>query len=148
MNILEILAGLEEIPLAKGKTIAKELGSDSVPTDMGIGMEDYILDSNWIWVSKEGDKTTGFLAASPCHGTVLVWRLVVRPDAPLDTLPILLRTFVKDCIKRGYIGIFSYLDPKRDAELFFIKAIKKMGGTLFRDPQVLVAANFKSLEKW
>jgi hypothetical protein len=148
MNILEILAGLEEIPVEKGKTIAKELGSDPVPTDMGIGMEDYILDSSWVWIAKDGDKTTGFLAASPCHGTVLIWRLVIRPGARLGTMLILLRTFIRDCKNRGYIGIFSYLDPERDAEMSFMKAMRRGGGKVFDQPQFLAAASLSSLERW
>lgn len=131
-----------------GKTMVKTLGSDPVPDDMGIRMDGYILDTEWVWIAKEGEKVNGFLAASPCHGTVLAWRLVVRKGAPLDTLPILLRQFIRDCRKRGFIGLFSYLDPKSDAEKFLMKAIKGMGGAIFKKPQFLVAANLADLGRW
>lgn len=149
MSSLAIISNwLEELPIIASKTMVKTLGTDPVPNDMGIGMKSYILDPEWCWIAKDGERANGFLAASPCHGTVLVWRLVVRERAPLDTLPILLRYFVRDCKKRGYIGLFSYLDPKSVAELFFMKAISLMGGTVFRQPQFLIAADFKSLERW
>ncbi len=149
MSSLNVIAEwLDDLPEGDGKTIAKVLDSDPMPTDLKTGMEGFIIDSAWIWIAKTGGKVNGFLAASPMHGAVLVWRLVVREDSPLDTLPILLRQFVRDCKKRGYIGVFSYLDPKRKEEKLFMEALHKKNGTVFKKPQFLVAAKFDSLEKW
>jgi len=128
--------------------MVKTLDADPVPADMKIGMEGYILDTAWIWVAKVGDKVNGFLAASPCHGMVLVWRLVLRKESPIDTLPLLLRQFVRDVKKRGFIGLFSYLDPKNEAEKFLMRAIKGMGGEIINKPQFFVAAPLVHLERW
>lgn len=128
-------------------TEIETLKEPGIPEDLNAKMEGFDLDPRWVWIARNG-RINAALVASPCHGTVLVWRLVVRKDAPVDTLPLLLRRFVRDCKERGYTGVFSYLDPKRPEELFFMKAIVNMNGVVMKRPQFVAAAQFSALERW
>jgi hypothetical protein len=73
---------------------------------------------------------------------------VVRPGAPFDTLPLLLRQFVRDCGARGCSGVFTYMDPKNPTERFLMSAMRGMGGTVFSKPQFVAAASLAALERW
>jgi hypothetical protein len=121
---------------------------EELPSDMGIKMENFTLDPDWVWLAKYGDRIDGFLAAAPCHGIAMVVRLVLRPEADSWTLPLLLRQFRNDALARGYNGFFAYMDPKRKEEFFIMKMVVKMGGVVFNSPNFAVCGNFNRMEKW
>jgi len=88
------------------------------------------------------------LVAAPCHGIVHVMRFVVREGAPFETLPLLLRQFCRDCQAKGFIGMFVFLDPKRDQERAILSMLERMKCVRVADCHVAVAANFSTLLRW
>lgn len=149
MNTSQIVSNWLDLPsVGEGEMVVKTLGDDIVPSDMGIRMEGFTLDPEWVWISKSGEVVNGFLAASPCHGMTIIWRLVVRDGAPSNTPLAVLRKFVKDMKERGCKGVFAYLDPKRESEKALMHIISRSGGTIFKTPQFCAAANLEALWRW
>lgn len=149
MRTEEIISNwLDLAPPVADKVVVKTLGDDEVPSDMGIRMEGFTLDPEWAWIAKQGAVVNGFLAASPCHGMIIIWRLVVRDGAPKNTVLIVLRKFIKDAKERGCKGLFAYLDPKREAEKALMHMISRSGGTIFKTPQFCAATSLETLGRW
>ena len=141
-------AWLHERLSLDSSTDVRLLKDDPMPSDMGIGMEGYILDGDWAWIASKDARVNGFLAAAPCHGIVMVLRFVVRPGAPFDTLPLLLRKFVRDCRNRGYIGFFTPLNPDRPAEKQLMAMMEKLGAARVDEYQCTMAVNFDKVMRY
>jgi hypothetical protein len=121
---------------------------DCLPESLYTGFEKMPMDSDWAWIAVKKATINGILIAAPCHGVVFIARLVVRRDAPFETLPLLLRNFFKDAKGRGFSGFITYLDPTRDEESALLRLVRKAGGQQVTTPQVLVAADFNTLGRW
>lgn len=93
--------------------IAEELGTvqvrnmrrgESVPLPHGFQH----LDPDWTWVLTWQGDTVGAVLAAPCHGLVMLVRVVMLPGHG-ELLPRLLRHCVKEWMRRGFTGYFTYL---------------------------------------
>ena len=128
--------------------VAKTLLGDTLPDDLETGMEKFIIDPEWAWIVKDGDRIDGFLAACPCHGTVNVIRLVMRKRCRFGALPALLRKFRDDCAERGYLGMFAFLDSERAEENRLKDDLISMGADVVPGNHVAVACAFTILRRW
>lgn len=124
------------------------LRDEPMPTDLGIGMDGYIIDGDWAWIAEKEGRINGFLAAAPCHGIVMVLRFVMRPGSPFETLPLLLRQFVRDCRNRGYIGFFTPLNPDRPAEKALQGMMHKLGAAKIDEFHCTMAVNFDKVLRY
>lgn len=121
---------------------------DALPESLYTGFEAMPMDSDWAWIAVKKATINGILIAAPCHGIAFIARLVVRKNAPFETLPLLLRKFFRDAKDRGFSGFMTYLDPTRKEESALLGLVRKAGGQQITLPQVLVSASFKTLERW
>jgi len=97
--------------LAPKDRVRKLRQLETIPGCMEAGFEKYgQLDREWCWVYESERKIKGVLLASPCHGTVFVWRFKVLPECgPLAALR-LLKAFRRDCRKMGVNGYLTLVD--------------------------------------
>ncbi len=86
------------------------------------------LDMSWIWVACRGAMVVGVLEASPVHGTVMVWRLVMLKDQPFSLLTKLLRTFLREIRERGYDGYMTLVDTSNTEQAKLYRIIERTGG--------------------
>jgi len=86
------------------------------------------LDMDWIWVACRGEMVVGVLEASPVHGTVMVWRLVMLKGQPFSLLAKLLRTFLREIRQRGYDGYMTLVDTSNATQSKLYKIIERTGG--------------------
>lgn len=143
-----VTAWLHEHLSIDSATEVRLLCDSPIPDDMGINMEGYIPDGDWAWIAEKEGRINGFLAAAPCHGIVMVLRFVVRAHAPFDTLPLLLRRFVRDCRNRGYIGFFAPLNPDRPHEKKLMQMMMKLGAARIDECQCTMAVNFDKVLRY
>lgn len=107
-----------------------------MPQDLDTGFEQMPVMKDFVWVAENHGQITGALLASPCHGLIFFVRVRTQPDAPAMTVPLLFRRAVRDCVKRGFKGYFTYIDPNRSAERAFIPVCRKAGGIQVTSLQV------------
>ena len=86
------------------------------------------LDMNWVWVACRGEMVVGVLEASPVHGTVMVWRLVMLKDQPFSLLAKLLRAFLREIRERGYDGYMTLVDTSNSVQAKLNRIIERTGG--------------------
>jgi hypothetical protein len=114
---------------------------DVFPPEFDVGFDQLgKLDYRWIWVAERNGVIEGVVAASPCHGMALVWRVAIDHDSPKSLLLKLLRAFMRDIRQRGYSGYMTWVDPNRRPESQLRRVIEHLGGKSSHERMVLVAA--------
>lgn len=125
---------------------ARLLRGDNIPSSLSLGFD--LLDPDWAWVAVVDSTVRAALLAAPCHGVVMVVRLVVEPGYGW-ALPRLLRAFIRDAVRRGYAGYVCSLDKERKEEAKILKALKRAGKVVeWPMPQWMVGGTFGDLGKW
>lgn len=109
---------------------------EGMPQHMNTGFEQLPVMNEFVWVAEKEGKVIGMLMASPCHGLIFFVRLRTEKKAPAMTVPLLFRKCVKDCLERGFLGYFTFVDPSLDAERRFIPICHRAGGTQITSLQV------------
>lgn len=97
------------------------------------------IDPDWVWVLERDGNIAGILVASPCHGAVLIWRIVVSPGSSQMALGRLLRAFLRDCRKRGVKGYLSFVSLSREPEKRLAAMMEHAGGKVFARDMVMIA---------
>lgn len=114
---------------------------ESLPESFELGFAHLgALDPSWCWVVERGGAIEGCLLASPCHGTALIWRLVLIPGAPLSSLTRLLRAFLRDCRARGLAGYMTLVDEGVDAQGKLKKIMERAGAKVAARGWTLMAS--------
>jgi hypothetical protein len=114
------------------------LPGEVLPSVVMTGFEQMPVDNDWCWHAIIDDVIVGTLICAPAHGAVVLLRLVVSKDAPVNTFRTLVRTMFRDVHGRGYHGYIALIGPMRPAEGHMMKILRKMGGTQLTEPTVLV----------
>jgi hypothetical protein len=97
------------------------------------------LDHDWIWVLDSGGEIKGVMVASPCHGTVFVWRIAIDPSVSNTGVIRLLRRFVGDIRKRGSVGYTTLVDASKPIQKRLMGIVEKAGGTKFGDYSLMAS---------
>jgi hypothetical protein len=109
---------------------------EPMPQHLGTGFEAMPVMKSFCWVAEQDERIIGMLMAAPCHGLIFLVRLRVAEGAPVTTTALLFRHCMRDAKAMGFIGYFSYIDPKRDAEAAMIPICTRAGGFQINDMQV------------
>ncbi len=116
--------------------------SDSFPEGFATGYEQMPVMKNWVWVAEEGDEACGVLMGAPMHGLVYLMRLCVRDNAPKTVAFLLLRTFMRDTLKRGFRGYWVHVDPT-EMDRKMIPLVKRAGGFQLLTPQTMLVGSLE-----
>jgi hypothetical protein len=117
--------------------VRNQLLGEKLPSVVVTGFESLPMDENWCWHAIMDGVIVGTLVCCPCHGVVILFRLVIHESAPPYTLRRLLRTMFEDCNARGYKGYIILFGPMREKERRFIKMVRRIGGTQILEPTVM-----------
>jgi hypothetical protein len=96
------------------------------------------LDPNWVWLAKDEDEIVGILIAAPCHGLAFIWRIKMLPEASPMALLRLLRGFIRDIQKRGYLGYMALLNVAERKEEQALARIAFRAGAMFTTATTVV----------
>lgn len=107
-----------------------------MPQDLGTGFESMPVMKSFCWVAEQDGQIVGILMAAPCHGLIFLVRLRVIKGAPVTTTHLLFRHCMRDAKAMGFVGYFSYIDPKRESEAAMIPICTRAGGVQITDVQV------------
>ena len=111
---------------------------ETLPSVVVTGFEQLPMDNDWAWHAIIEDVIVGTLICAPCHGAVMLMRLVVHTSAPINTFRTLLRTMFRDTRSRGFVGYIALIGPMREPERRMLKILRKLGGIQMVEPSVLV----------
>jgi hypothetical protein len=119
-----------------GRPVVRNLHyGEIIPPEFEVGFDKLgMLDRDWVWVLDQGGEIKGILVASPCHQTVVIWRLVGKE--PLK----LLRTFGRTVRKLGYQGFMTLLDETSPTQRKLFRIVKRCGGGTMPARFMLAAA--------
>lgn len=113
---------------------------ESLPSCLEAGFDQLgQLDPSWVWIVERDGKIEGTLLASPCHGTAIIWRLALVPDAPVSSLFKLLRQFLRDCRARKLKGYMTLVDPCVDTQDKLRRVMQRAGAKVAAEGWSLVA---------
>lgn len=104
--------------------------------DMGLAMTQPMPE--WVWIAEQAEEIVGVLVTAPCHGVIILLRLLVKPAAP-STIPLLLlRRASRDARRRGYTSYMTLLDRSRTTEDHLARVAFQQGATIWPAPHTLV----------
>lgn len=106
-------------------TLRKLCEDDVIPFKHGL--EPLKLDCNWAWVAEKDKQIVGLFLAAPCHGSVMLIRLVAGEGAPIHWAKALLSKAASDMIADGYQIAFVYLNLSRPLEQRLAKLMMNVG---------------------
>lgn len=109
---------------------------EAFPQDLGTGFEAMPVMKSFCWVAEQDSRIVGILMAAPCHGLIFLVRVRVTDGAPIATTALLFRHCMRDAKAMGFVGYFSYIDPKRESEAAMIPICTRAGGFQITDVQV------------
>lgn len=96
------------------------------------------LDPDWVWVLDDSGTIKGVLVASPCHGAAMVWRVSLAKDVSNIGLRRLLRRFVRDCKKRGLLGLITFMSLSGGSQSSLAAIIERAGGRKIQDGMTMM----------
>jgi len=105
------------------------------------------LDPEWTWVALAEGRIIGALLGAPCHGMIMLARLVVEPGYGW-CLPRLLRYAIRDSLARGLEGYMCWLDPTRKEEKKIMSIFARSNAIERPEAFVLYGGKLSDLEKW
>ena len=103
------------------------------------------LDPDWTWVVTQQGDIVGAVLAAPCHGLVMLVRVVMLPGHG-KLLPRLLRHCVKAWLHRGYSSYIIYLGSEGADRK--IRRILGKSVAVEVPQQTLVGGSLPHLEKY
>lgn len=104
---------------------------EAIPFSLQNGFENLVLQPEWCWVATREEEVIALLMACNNHGIALLWRFIIKPNAPRSTALLLLRRMLSDCRARGVKGYMAFLDITRPAEHGLAKIAVKAGAKIF-----------------
>jgi len=132
-----VMAMLMKLP----ETVRTLKKGEYLPASLEVGL-DLLgkLDPDWIWIATRFGLVTGVLAASPCHGVAVIWRVIATEEASQTCVVRLLRAFLKEIRQRGFVGYITILDRHRPEEQQFQSIVQKAGGKYYGEHSLMAAA--------
>ena len=128
-----------KIEVCTGRAVPQSL-RDDFPVD-------WRLDHYWTWTASVDGEIVGVLLGCPCHGVAELVRIRVLPGHG-RVIPRLLRTFVRDCIKRDLRGYVIYLGCD-DAIQYHLKEIALRAGAKVLPYRIIaVAGKLEDAGRW
>jgi hypothetical protein len=110
---------------------------EAIPPGLDTGFEKLRMMPDWVWIAENYGVPIGALIGAPCHQLAHLVRLCVRDDQHKTIVSgLLLRAFLRDVQKRGYLVYFAWLDPTNEIERRLVGLIRKSGGKQETMPQV------------
>jgi hypothetical protein len=103
------------------------------------------IDPDWIWIATRLGLVTGVLAASPCHGVAVIWRVIATEAASGTCVLRLLRRFLKDIKERQMLGYVVVLDQHKPIEMKLAEIVKRYGGKSFGSSFMVMASSLSEV---
>lgn len=105
------------------------------------------FDRDWIWVAVEDDIVAGAILAGPMHGIVMVQVVYIRPGFGFVLLR-LLRTFLRDCAKRGFHAFMGYVNIAKPEQKKLLRIAVRAEAIAFEDPMICFGGALKHALRW
>ena len=121
---------------------------ESIPMELygGFPLESN-FDCDWSWVALVDGVIRGYILAGAVQGVVIVM-VVKAADKHQVVLPKLFRTFLRDCLARGYTGWMTYLNHDKPEQGKLKRIAKKAGAIVFPFRIVCVGGRISDAARW
>lgn len=121
---------------------------ESLPAELVEGFPPgWQSDTYWTWVAEVEGEIVGYLLAGHVQGIVMLMMLKSK-DRHDIVLPRLLRTFLKDCLARGYSGWMTYFNIDKLEQRKLKRIAMRAGAVVFPYRIICVGGRLQDAARW
>lgn len=124
------------------------MASDDFPEGFSTGYEQMPVMKSWVWVAEEDNEVVGVLLAAPMHGLVYLMRICIHDGAKPTTAFLLLRTCMRDAVKRGFKGFFMHINPTEKIGTRMMKLVKRAKGIAMPAPNMMLVGSTETAARF
>jgi hypothetical protein len=121
---------------------------ERIPVELYGGFPlEWNFDCDWSWVALVDGVIRGYILAGTVQGVVMIM-VIKAEDKHTVVLPRLLRTFLRDCLSRGYTGWMVHLNHEKPEQGKLMRIAKKAGAIIFPFKIVCVGGRIEDAARW
>jgi len=121
---------------------------EAIPAGLYAGFPlEWNFDHDWTWVAVLNGEIVAYLLAGAIQGVVMLM-VVKSKDKHSIVLPRLFRTFLKDCLARGYAGWMTHLNHDKPEQGKLLRIAKRTGAIIFPYRIVCVGGRIADAARW